>query len=239
MKQCAKCRELKPVEMFSKDKTRPDGRNYCCKICHSARNRKYNAENPEARYLRNKSWRQRNPDKCAQYIATYVTRNPEKVKETQANYRERNRERERTRGRIYKALNAETIRAKAAEYRAKFPEKVRASYRAYEKANLEKRKAKNVDYAKRNPDKISAKAARRRATKLQATPKWADDAILKAWYMYAESMSGATGVKYHVDHIVPLKSEIVCGLHCESNLQILPGVENVAKNNRYWPDMPV
>ena len=41
----------------------------------------------------------------------------------------------------------------------------------------------------------------------------------------------------HVDHTVPLKSKLVCGLHCEANLRLLPGRENQAKSNRIWPDM--
>jgi hypothetical protein len=44
-------------------------------------------------------------------------------------------------------------------------------------------------------------------------------------------------VEYHVDHIVPLTSDLVCGLHCEANLQIAVGKDNIAKNNRWWPDM--
>ncbi len=41
-----------------------------------------------------------------------------------------------------------------------------------------------------------------------------------------------------IDHIVPLKSKIVCGLHCLENLQYLPSAENQAKKNYFWPDMP-
>ena len=42
----------------------------------------------------------------------------------------------------------------------------------------------------------------------------------------------------HVDHIVPLNSPIVCGLHNEFNLQIIPPATNYHKSNNYWPDMP-
>jgi hypothetical protein len=41
-----------------------------------------------------------------------------------------------------------------------------------------------------------------------------------------------------VDHIIPLKSDFVCGLHCHTNLRVITAEENKAKNNRYWPDMP-
>jgi 5-methylcytosine-specific restriction endonuclease McrA len=74
---------------------------------------------------------------------------------------------------------------------------------------------------------------KREARKLRATPTWANEVALQA--VYAEA--ARTGLQ--VDHIVPLRSPLVCGLHWEGNLQLLTAAENARKNNHWWPHMPV
>lgn len=54
-------------------------------------------------------------------------------------------------------------------------------------------------------------------------------------YDLARVYTDALGEPFHVDHAVPLRSKIVCGLHTHTNLQVLPGVDNIRKSNRVWP----
>ena len=93
-------------------------------------------------------------------------------------------------------------------------------------------------WARENPQKVNALIAKRTAAKLQATPVWADQSAIERIYAEAARITKETGVRHEVDHIVPLQSDIVCGLHWEGNLQVLTKAENISKLNRYWPDMP-
>lgn len=96
----------------------------------------------------------------------------------------------------------------------------------------------NKRYYRQNVAQFVAHTALRRTRKLQATPEWADLAVIRKMYAEAKRLDDETGVKHHVDHIVPLKHPLVCGLHCEANLRVIPAKDNFAKNNRYWPNMP-
>lgn len=78
---------------------------------------------------------------------------------------------------------------------------------------------------------------KRRASKLNATPAWANYKYIEMFYKLAKEEEKDLGIKIHVDHIVPLKSKYVCGLHNEFNLQLLPAKENAKKLNLWWPDM--
>lgn len=113
----------------------------------------------------------------------------------------------------------------------------RIKYRWY-KDNIQASKVCTVKWAKTNADKKRNTCARRRATKLKATPSWANNFFIEEIYDLAKLREKHTGIKWHVDHIVPLKNSLVCGLHVEYNMQVIPAKDNLSKGNRFWPDMP-
>ena len=103
--------------------------------------------------------------------------------------------------------------------------------------NLERAKELEKSWRLNNPHKVLANTNKRRATKLQSVPNWVNDIYVKDVYYFAEVANKKAPGVYNVDHIVPLVSDYVCGLHWEGNLQILTAIENASKSNRYWPQM--
>jgi hypothetical protein len=93
-------------------------------------------------------------------------------------------------------------------------------------------------YSRGAPHVEAEKVVRRKRVLAQATPAWADIKAMQDVYRAAQSLTKLTGIAHHVDHIVPLTSRLVCGLHVPSNLRVIPGEENLRKHNRTWPDMP-
>ena len=111
-----------------------------------------------------------------------------------------------------------------------------AQTNAHYYANKEAYRRKAAIWREANPDKRRSYEAARRASKLRATPPWANPCDTLHLYEEAKRLEEETGIPHNVDHIVPLQSDWVCGLHCADNLQVLPAKENFSKGNRYWPD---
>lgn len=107
------------------------------------------------------------------------------------------------------------------------------SRKKYNEINIERVRKSKRDYKKRNPVKTRiekcADQAAREAKKLKATPNWANKKEIKKFYEEADKLSIETGIKYSVDHILPLRGKLVSGLHCEFNLQVMTLRENVLK----------
>lgn len=84
-------------------------------------------------------------------------------------------------------------------------------------------------YKKTPQGRASWKSHKRlyKAQRVHAYPAWADRSKISEIYEKAR----LTGM--HVDHIIPLKHDLVCGLHCEFNLQLMDPLENIKKSNQF------
>ena len=169
---------------------------------------------------------------------------PEQVRARQRRYRERHPERPRQ----------EKPYAERKEYYRKRYQDKKAQIREQHKAYYQTNKPKIAAYRKRrgaekrpelrryksqwerdNRDKCRAHWMARAARKRRAMPPWANTEDIKQVYAKAETMRRETGFEHHVDHIIPLRHPLVCGLHWEGNLQVLTRTANQEKGNKFEP----
>ena len=121
----------------------------------------------------------------------------------------------------------------AAQYYKENQEAIQSRTEQYARDNREKAKSYKAKWKKENRGAVNAIGAKRRAQKLQATPAWADLEAIKSLYEEAQRLQELTGIDFHIDHVVPLQGELVCGLHVEYNLQVIPAALNLRKSNKF------
>lgn len=92
-------------------------------------------------------------------------------------------------------------------------------------------------WKKRNKARNAADAMKRFTAQRNACPSWADLYAIRAIYEECARVTESTGIKHHVDHIVPIRGKNVCGLHVHYNLQILEARANISKGNRLIPEL--
>lgn len=130
------------------------------------------------------------------------------------------------------------MRSDVKRWRESNPEQKRELDRKHRRT--EHYKVKQNEYLKqwrpKNRAAVNAQHAYRRVRLINATPPWIDRAQIKAVYYKAEDLSQRYGVPFVVDHIIPIVSDTVCGLHCWHNLQILDEQLNLQKSNTYQTD---
>lgn len=141
----------------------------------------------------------------------------------------------------YKARNRDKVKAAASGYKKRV-HAVGAESRAFQKAIKRLTLPLRLYLARSgwrrgNMGAINAGTAHRFASKLRATPSWSNAFFVAEAYDLARRRTLATGIEWQVDHIVPLRSKHVCGLHAHTNVAVIPKAENLAKGNRTWPDM--
>lgn len=123
------------------------------------------------------------------------------------------------------------VRAKQSYYeRNREIVKARAASRPLE----DKRRYKDK-YKQANPEYFNVLNNLRKRRHKNATPPWltyTQKQEMRALYQQAAIITKTTGVRYVVDHIIPLNGSTVCGLHVPWNLQVMTQEENLKKSNK-------
>jgi len=97
----------------------------------------------------------------------------------------------------------------------------------WQKENRELMNTSQEEYRKKNLSYHASKEAMYRTQKrISSLQHFYREEILK---IYEEARHSGLSV----DHIVPLRGKLVCGLHVPWNLQIMPLIENIKKGNKY------
>lgn len=150
----------------------------------------------------------------------------------QEQYR-RNKAKRQAEAKVYYEANKESYKQRAKEWAARNPEKRKQVARSYVENNPDKRAATQREQQEKNPGYYRAHYKMRQTRKRKALSTWADLEAIEAIYRQCAFVSRFTGIKHHVDHYYPLKSDVVCGLHNQHNLRIIPATVNLSKGNSF------
>jgi hypothetical protein len=154
------------------------------------------------------------------YLKAYYSQNKEQVKEKVNNYRQNNPTKISARKKLYRQNNMQKVKSGLHNWYMNNKSKSAETTKAYNKAH---------------PAQALARCNKRRASRLNAIPRWLtkEDLLkIKEFYIEAKRLELLTGGKYHVDHIIPLQGEAVRGLHVPWNLQVIPAYQNIIKGNK-------
>ena len=98
----------------------------------------------------------------------------------------------------------------------------------YKSDAVKESRRKSLQKALVNGKKGAWDGARR--SRMKPKPEHRDQ--IAEFYKQSRRLTDETGIQHHVDHIIPLNGENVCGLHVPWNLQILTATDNIAKSNK-------
>ena len=154
---------------------------------------------------------------------------PEERKIYMREYREANRENIRKSNRKASAL----YREKNPQYDATRNDKSSEYNASYRENNRGKIREASRIWALSNPEKGAEKRLKRYNKHTQAIPAWCETAAIAILYRIRDKRAG----EHHVDHVIPLQHDLVCGLHCYANLEVIPAFDNLSKKNRFDQDL--
>lgn len=209
-KVCSKCKAEKPVESFSKNSRRKDGRCVHCKSCMSASQRAWQLANHEKRAAYNRAY----------HIAHYDEKR-EMMQERVRSWTLANPERKAKASRAWYQKNKKSVIDRVS---------------AYYEANKEKIAEYKRKWVKENHQKTRVGSANRRAKKREVGGRLSAglaDRLYNLQRGKCACCGKPLGKNFHLDHILPLA---LGGTNTDDNIQLLRGKCNNQKHAKHPVD---
>lgn len=214
-KACKNCREMKKKSDFYNEKRNKDGLTGKCKDCLKVRAKEIAEENKLKRKIKKIS---KVCSTCKNNLpSSRFNRNKSNADWLSSRCRECDSDYKKEYYKIDYVKSRESKRLK------EFSKENKKHLQDYRREYYSRPEVK----VKRNINSINSQRRQR-----ERIPSWESIKNIKKYYLE----SRIKGLE--VDHIVPINSDFVCGLHCVDNFQMLSRKENASKGNRYWPEMP-
>lgn len=126
-KQCTKCKQIKNIDKFTKDKQQKDGHSCYCVACRKEiniknkekrkiRDAKYFSENKEWISKKRKASYQKNKETILLDIKEYRLKNKEHIKKVRAEYYQKNKQKHLDNMAKYYEENTEKVKKRTAKY---------------------------------------------------------------------------------------------------------------------------
>lgn len=139
---------------------------------------------------------------------------------------------------LYREANRESVAKTKAAYSIDNKEKLNETSKLWDIENHDRKLETMKNWAKSCPEKRREYKAKRSDLKRHSVPSWMTTEELNqidALYTKATQLTIDTGIPHHVDHLIPIVNDLVCGFHVYSNLQILTAKDNLRKSNFFTP----
>lgn len=214
------------------------------------------------RSIKKKQWVEENKDHVKSYQKEYIksipleirrakqrvyrSLNTEQTRTSQRIWRIKNKSKLKVYGQVYRKKYAVTLRLKylknrlshiayASEYRLLHKESTLLSSSRWRRNNPEKVSEYSKNWRQNNPEKsYTYSNARRSQVKNSILTIWneLDEFVLQQTYELCKLREKCLNIKFQTDHMIPLRSKTVSGLHVWNNFQCLPQVINMFKQNK-------
>jgi hypothetical protein len=181
------------------------------------KNKEKSKEHNKTAAARKKQWAEDNKERLQEKRKAYYQENKDEIKGRVKAYREENREKILTDNKERYEKNKDKVLARGKAWRDSKP-------REYHNKRTREWRSKNRGRVKQSGQKRYLPMA-----KCLDMLNNNEISLINQFYNYSQRISKCTGIKHHVDHILPLVGQGFTGLHVPWNLQVITARKNLIK----------